>query len=48
MITKKPRHEQEGYCDLTVTDKDGKSFVMTVGGNLDLYWLPENYKKDRK
>ena len=47
MITKKPRHEQEGYYDLTVTDKDGKSFVMTVGGNLDLYWLPENYKKDR-
>lgn len=47
MITKKPRSEQEGYYDLTVTDKDGKSFVMTVGGNLDLYWLPENYKKDR-
>jgi hypothetical protein len=47
MITKKPRNGKEGYYDLTVTDKDGKSFVMTVGGNLDLYWLPENYKKDR-
>ena len=47
MITKKPRNGEEGYYDLTVTDKDGKSFVMTVGGNLDLYWLPENYKKDR-
>ena len=47
MITKKPRNGKEGYYDLTVTDKDGKSFVMTVGGNLDLYWLPENYKKDK-
>lgn len=47
MITKKPRNGKEGYYDLTVTDKDGKSFVMTVGGNLDLYWLPENHKKDR-
>ncbi len=47
MITKKPRYEHEGYYDLTVTDKDGKAFVMTVGGNLDLYWVPENHKKNR-
>ena len=47
MITKKPRHENEGYYDLTVTDKDDKSFTMTVGGNLDLYWFPENYKKNK-
>lgn len=47
MITKKPRYEHEGCYDLTVTDRDGKSFVMTVGGNLDLYWLPENYRKNR-
>lgn len=47
MITKKPRHENEGYYDLTVTDKDDKSFTMTVGGNLDLYWFPENHRKNR-
>ena len=47
MITKQPRNNQEGYFDLRITDKKGKSFIMTVGGNLDLYWLPENYKENR-
>ena len=47
MITKMPRDNKEGYFDLKVTDKNGKAFIMTVGGNLDLYWLPENHKKDR-
>ncbi len=47
MITKKPRNNKNGYFDLTVTDKNGKSFIMTVGGNLDLYWLPENHTKNR-
>ena len=47
MITKTPRHEKEGYFDLTVTDKNGKSFIMTVGWNQDLYWLPENHKENR-
>ena len=45
MITKTPRHGKDGYFDLKVTDKNGKSFIMTVGGNHDLYWLPENYKE---
>ena len=47
MITKKPRYEKEGYYDVTITDKDGKSFDMTVGGNFDLYWIPQNHKKNR-
>ena len=47
MITKKPRHKKEGYYDLTVTDKDNNAFDMTVGGNFDLYWIPENHKKNR-
>ncbi len=47
MITKQPRNNQEGYYDVKITDKNGKSFIMTVGGNLDLYWLPENYKENR-
>ncbi|MBE5738179.1 MAG: hypothetical protein E7354_00375 [Clostridiales bacterium] len=47
MITKQPRPEHQGCYDLTVTDRDGKSFIMTVGGNFDLYWLPENHKENR-
>jgi len=46
MITKRPRNN-EGYYDLIVTDKNGKSFFITVGGNLDLYWIPENHKETR-
>ena len=45
MIVKEPRFGSEGLYDLRITDKNGKSFVMTVGGNGDLYWLPENYKQ---
>lgn len=44
MITKQPRNN-EGYYDLKVTDKNGNAFIMTVGGNLDLYWVPQNYRK---
>jgi len=47
MITKQPRNNQEGYYDLRITDKNGYSFIMTVGGNFDLYWLPENHKENR-
>lgn len=47
MIKKFPRYGEEGYYDLRVTDKNNKSFIMTVGGNLDLYWLPENHKENR-
>ncbi len=46
MITKTPRNN-EGKYDLKVTDKNGKSFMMTVGGNFDLYWIPENHKENR-
>ena len=46
MITKQPRNDK-GYYDVKVTDKNGNSFMMTVGGNLDLYWVPENHKKCR-
>ena len=31
--------------NLRVFDKNGNDFVMTVGGNGDLYWLPSDYKK---
>ena len=27
---------------LKITDKNNNSFLMQVGGNLDLYWIPEN------
>ena len=47
MITKKPRNGADGYFDLYVKDRNGNSFQMTVGGNLDLYWVPENHKKCR-
>ena len=46
MITKQTR-DDKGYNDLKITDKNGKSFIMTVGGNLDLYWIPENHKENR-
>ena len=46
MIIKFPRNNN-GYYDLRVTDRNEKSFIMTVGGNLDLYWIPENYKENR-
>lgn len=45
MITKSYRHGKEDLYDLKVTDKHNNSFIMTVGGNYDLYWVPENYKK---
>ena len=45
MISKILRNGQDGYYDLKVTDMNGRSFIMTVGGNLDLYWIPENYKE---
>ena len=46
MITKQPRNN-EGYYDVKITDRNGNSFFMTVGGNLDLFWLPENHKENR-
>lgn len=47
MITRHPRPGYKDYYDLKITDKNGKEFIMTVGGNLDLYWLPKNHKQDR-
>ena len=37
MITKLPSNNQEAKYELKVTDKNNKSFTMTVGGNFDLY-----------
>ena len=34
--------KDDGGCDVKVTDKNGNFFVMTVAGNLDLYWVPQN------
>ena len=45
MIVKKPRNN-EGYYDLLLTDRNNKSFTMTVAGNFDLYWIPENHRDD--
>ncbi|MBO5884533.1 MAG: hypothetical protein J6Q51_01925 [Clostridia bacterium] len=47
MITKQPRYNNKGKYDLKITDKNGKVFIMTVGGNFDLYWLPENHKENK-
>jgi len=47
MITKMLRGEKD-YYDLKITDKNGISFIMTVGGNCDLYWIPENHKINRR
>ena len=45
MITKilDDTYNYEKY-NVKVTDKNHKSFVMMCGGNLDLYWVPENWK----
>ena len=46
MIVKEHRMcDEKGKFDLRITDSKGDSFVMTVGGNLDLYWIPDDYKK---
>lgn len=44
MITKFPRYNEEGRYNLRITDFNGNSFTMMVGGNGDLYWVPENHK----
>ena len=41
MIVKMPGNEK-GCFDVKITDKNGNFFVMTVAGNLDLYWVPQN------
>ncbi len=38
-------HREGDKNNLVVTDKNGNRFTMMVGGNLDLFWLPENYKQ---
>lgn len=45
MITKLPNSNQKGEYDLKVTDKNGKSFIMTIGGDYDLFWVPENHEE---
>lgn len=51
MITKVPRTDSgkivDGYYDVILTDRNGKRFLMTVGGNCDLFWIPENHRVNR-
>ena len=47
MISKLPRHNEEGRFNVKMTDKNKHSFTMMVGGNGDLYWVPENHKQNR-
>ncbi len=46
MVTKQRRYHnyQERY-DVCIEDRNGNKFTMMIGGNGDLYWVPENYKK---
>lgn len=44
MIYKKERYGYKGHFDLYITDKNNNTFRMTVAGNQDLYWMPEDYK----
>ena len=45
MITKvKRNNDSDVLVDLVVTDKFNNKFIMTVGGNQDLYWIPQNFK----
>jgi len=37
--------EDRRKYDLKVYDKYDKSFTMMVGGNGDLYWIPENHRE---
>lgn len=46
MISKFPRFGTKGCFDLKVTDKNNNFFIMTIGGNLDLFWLPDNHKEN--
>lgn len=49
MITKHVRPNQSSnpyykgneLMDLHIVDRNGLGFTMTVGGNLDLYWVPD-------
>lgn len=45
MIKRVPRDNTDKY-NLIITDKNNNSFTMMVGGNLDLYWVPDNYKEN--
>ncbi len=42
------KFEQRGGINgLKITDKNGNSFSMLIGGNTDLYWVPDDYGKVR-
>lgn len=47
MITKQPKNNNDEDYEVKVTDKNGKSFIMTIGENYDLYWYPEYKSKTR-
>ena len=49
MVTKQQRNNSDRGCyDVNITDKNGNGFKMLMGGNGDLYWVPENHKKCTK
>jgi len=49
MIYKEIRSKDESdKFNIRVVDKNNNSFVMLVGGNFDLYWLPTNYNVANK
>jgi len=51
MIKKLPReddHFDNIRYNLKLFDKNNNSFTMMVGGNLDLYWVPDNYKENKQ
>lgn len=47
MISKFSRYNKKNCYNIKITDKNEHSFIMMVGDNLDLYWIPENYKENR-
>ena len=44
-MIRKVRKNNDCY-DVRITDKNKNTFIMTMGGNLDLYWLPEDHRKN--
>ena len=45
MIVKTKRIDEEGRFDLKVIDRNNNVFLMMVGGNQDLFWVPVDYKR---
>ena len=46
MIYKQKRPNTDDKYDIVVADQNGKKFTMTVAGNLDLFWCPDDMRED--